>query len=111
MSYTTHTVTAFLLGNRVGPCRITVCRDGPETFHLEPNENLFPPNTALYTTVLCVGTRVFAVYFDKHKHQHEREMAVYAYVAVTMTGRPINVCPEDDLPALLEIHKRVDDMC
>ncbi|KAI5995128.1 hypothetical protein EDD15DRAFT_2195751 [Pisolithus albus] len=84
---------------------ILLGKQGGTATHYHPEENIFPPTTPLCKVVQRVGTRIFAVYFDKHKHQHERRMAVYVFVAVTMTGRPINVCPEDDLPALLEIQK------
>ncbi|KAI6165558.1 hypothetical protein EDD17DRAFT_1505627 [Pisolithus thermaeus] len=59
-------------------------------------------DAVIYSTEIRVRTSQFEVYYDQEQHLHDHGNAVYVFVALASSGRPINICPEDDLPAIIE---------
>lgn len=103
---TTSTVLVFLMGARTGPRRMDVRRDTSQPFCILPSRNAFPAGAAICAIHIHVGTQAFKVFFDKYTHDYDRDNALYVFVAMASSGRPINICPEDDLPSLLEAEKQ-----
>lgn len=103
----TSTVLVFLMGADTGPRRMDVRRDTRQPFRIVPNANVFPSGAAICAVHIHAGMSAFKVFFDKYQHDHDRQIAQYLFVAVTRSGRPINICPEDDLPRLLEAETRL----
>lgn len=84
-----------------------VRRDTLEPFRvILPNANVFPTGAAIRSEHIHVGKSAFKVFFDKDQHDNERANAQYLFVGVTSSGRPINICAEDELPCLLEAETR-----
>lgn len=65
-------------------------------------ESVFSRDTVIYSTNIRIGSCRFILYFDKTRHDSDRDNAVYMFVCVANSGRPVNVCPEDDMPPMIE---------
>lgn len=103
MTETSHTVLVFIMGHTARPQRMTIAREGLDTYRLMPINSVFSPEMLVYCMHFRVGASRFVLYFDKHKHEVDRENAVYMFVGVASSGRPIDVCPEDDMAAMTEV--------
>ncbi|KAI6022890.1 hypothetical protein BKA83DRAFT_2307042 [Pisolithus microcarpus] len=98
----TSTVLGFVLGAVPGPRRMIVQGQGLPTFDIRGIEELFPLSTEIYSTHVRVGMCTFKVYYDKQRHVENREEAVYVFVGLASSGRAVNICPEDDLPFMMQ---------
>lgn len=98
----TYTVLVFIMGGNPGPRRMNVGRDSTQGYRILPNPNIFSSDAVVYSTEIRVRSSRFEVYFDYDEHLHNRANAMYVFVALAANGRPMNVCPEDDIPAVTE---------
>lgn len=93
----TYTVLVFVMGGNSGPWRMNVRGDTLQGYRILPNNNIFASDALVYSTEIRVRGSRFEVYFDQQQHLHDRCNAVYVFVGLAGSGRPINICPEDDL--------------
>lgn len=98
----THSVLVYVFANGAQPRRMSIAHHGGDIYRLHFMESVFPMDTVVYSTNIRIGACRFILYFDKTRHDTDRENAVYMFVRVASSGRPVDVCPEDDTPAMIE---------
>ena len=97
-------IFAFLVGvhGKTGPRLISVHRKQPCAILPVLEHDMFPDDADICSTTTVVQNRHYCVYFDRTRHLHDSKRASYLFVHVLYPGRPIDFCPEDDLPDIIE---------
>ncbi|KAI6148795.1 hypothetical protein BKA82DRAFT_4354631 [Pisolithus tinctorius] len=60
------------------------------------------------STHVRVDNDIYIVYFDWLRHVEDCDSAMYIFIRVADNGRPLNICPEDEIANLLEVLDIVD---
>ena len=63
---------------------------------------MFPDDTEIRTTHTVIENRHYCVYFDHARHLRNSNDASYLFIHVLYPGRPISICPKDDLPNIIQ---------
>lgn len=101
---TPYRVFAFLVGiyGKTGPRLISVHRQTLNAILPIINRGMFPEDAVIQTTHTVIQNRRYCVYFDRARHLDNCNTASYLFIRELYPGRPINICPEDDLPDIIQ---------
>ena len=97
-------IFAFLIGvhRRTGPRLISVHWRQPCAILPVIERDMFPEDANICATNTVVENRHYCVYFDRTNHQLDSKTASYLFIRILYPGRPVDICPEDDLPDIIE---------
>ncbi|KIN98991.1 hypothetical protein M404DRAFT_30795 [Pisolithus tinctorius Marx 270] len=101
-------VWAFVIGSCSSPLAISVRACTRCHVEIIDVHNLFPPDSMIDSTHVRVEDDIYVVYFDWLRHVEDRDNAMYIYIRVADNGRPLSICPEDEIANLLEVLDIVD---
>ena len=97
-------VFAFLIGvfGKTGPRLISIHRKLPNAILPIIKRDMFPENAEVRTIHLVIHNRHYRVYFDHTTHLRDSNNASYLFIRELYPGRPIDICPEDDMPDIMQ---------
>jgi len=81
---------------------ISVQRKGQQAILAQLQSNMFPDNAEFSSTHTVVEGRRYFVCFDLACHQHDPKNASYLFIRLLYPGKAISICPEDDIPDIME---------
>lgn len=102
---TSYTVLAFYVmhGGGTKPIGMSIMQAVPKTLHITYDQSIFPTTATISQTTVKVEGRIYQVYFNITHHQINPETVLYLFVCLLQSNRPVTLCPEDDLPDVMNI--------